>query len=255
MVPEGRAGSHRASLWEGLTLKLRAILIQAYIVLLVIIPAVPAAAEARKASIPEGFVYAEESIPGLVLEMRYAGSHNFVGEPIDGYVKERCILTKEAAQALKKVQEELEPFGLGVKVFDCYRPQMAVDRFVRWASDLSDTRMKTEFYPDVDKKNLFSEGYIAAKSSHSRGSTVDLTLVSLKGGDRNAELDMGSSFDFFGHRSWPDYQNVGPGSRAHRLLLQTLMKKHGFQPYAQEWWHFTLKGEPFPDTYFNFPVQ
>ncbi len=236
---------------------LRNIVTTAFLVLLAFASAAAAGAEtgAKKVNIPDGFVYAEETIPDLVLEMRYGGRHNFVGERIDGYVKDKCILTREAAQALKKVQEELKPFGLGIKVFDCYRPQMAVDRFVRWAADLSDTRMKAEFYPDVDKKNLFSDGYIAAKSSHSRGSTVDLTIVSLKKGEGNAELDMGSGFDFFGPRSWPDYLNVGSGQRAHRMLLQKVMTDNGFQPYAQEWWHFTLRGEPFPQTYFNFPVE
>jgi zinc D-Ala-D-Ala dipeptidase len=202
-----------------------------------------------------GFVYVDEMIPGLRLDLRYAGTHNFVGEPVDGYKKARCILTEEAAQALKKVQEELRPFGLGIKVFDAYRPQMAVDHFVRWAENVQDTRMKAEFYPDVDKRDLFKDGYIAAKSGHSRGSTVDLTIVALGDGDADRELDMGSGFDFFGRSSWPDSPQVASNPRAHRLLLRMVMEKHGFKPYAQEWWHFTLKGEPWPDTYFNFPVQ
>jgi zinc D-Ala-D-Ala dipeptidase len=203
----------------------------------------------------KGFVYADEMIPDLRLDLRYAGTHNFVGEPIDGYRKARCIMTEEAAQALKKVQEELRPFGLGIKVFDAYRPQMAVDHFVRWAGNVQDVRMKAEFYPDVDKRDLFKDGYIAAKSGHSRGSTVDLTIVSLGGGDEGRELDMGSAFDFFGRSSWPDSLQVAATPRAHRLLLRMVMEKHGFKPYPQEWWHFTLKGEPWPETYFNFPVQ
>jgi zinc D-Ala-D-Ala dipeptidase len=206
-------------------------------------------------TLPKGFVYADETIPDLRLELRYAGSHNFVGKPVDGYLKRRCILTREAADALKKVQEELRPFGLGVKVFDAYRPQMAVDHFVRWAHDLKDTRMKQEFYPDVDKKNLFRDGYIAAKSGHSRGSTVDLTIVSLGAKDAGRELDMGSGFDFFGLPSWPDSPQMPTPSREHRLLLRLVMEKYGFRPYPQEWWHFTLKDEPWPETYFNFPVQ
>lgn len=205
--------------------------------------------------LPKGFVYLDAMVPDLRLDLRYAGSHNFVGEPIDGYRKQRCILTREAAEALRKVQEELRPFGLGLKVFDCYRPQMAVDHFVRWARDLGDIRMKQEFYPDVEKKDLFRDGYIAAKSGHSRGGTVDLTIVSLAGEDAGRELDMGSGFDFFGRPSWPDNPEIAASARAHRLLLRQVMEKHGFRPYAQEWWHFTLKNEPWPDTYFNFPVQ
>lgn len=206
-------------------------------------------------TLPRGFVYLDQAIPGLLLDLRYAGALNFVGEPVDGYLKPRCILTAEAAEALKRVQEELRPFGLGLKVFDGYRPQRAVDHFVRWAGNIADTRMKAEFYPDVDKRDLFRDGYIAAKSSHSRGSTVDLTIVSLKGDDEGRELDMGSGFDYFGLSSWPDNPGTASSSRAHRLLLRELMVKHGFKPYPQEWWHFTLKQEPWPDTYFNFPVQ
>jgi D-alanyl-D-alanine dipeptidase len=194
-------------------------------------------------------------IPDLRLDLRYAGSHNFVGERIDGYLKQRCVLTREAAEALKKVQEDLRPFGLGLKVFDAYRPQRAVDHFVRWARDTADTRMKGEFYPGVEKKDLFRENYIAARSGHSRGSTVDLTIVSLSGEDAGREIDMGSGFDFFGPRSWPDHTGIPSSRRAHRMLLRMVMKKHGFQPDAREWWHFTLKGEPYPGTYFNFPVQ
>jgi D-alanyl-D-alanine dipeptidase len=206
-------------------------------------------------TLPKGFVYADEMIPDLLLELRYAGSHNFLGEPVDGYRKPRCILTREAAEALKKVQSELRPFGLGVKVFDAYRPQMAVDHFVRWARDVQDIRMKREFYPEVDKRDLFRDGYIAAKSSHSRGSTVDLTIVSLEGEDADRELDMGSGFDFFGLRSWLDSPRIPSPSRAHRLLLRVVMEKYGFKPYPQEWWHFTLKSEPWPESYFNFPVH
>ena len=212
-------------------------------------------ADGPAGTLPEGFVYADETIPALRLDLRYAGAHNFVGERIDGYRKPRCILTREAAEALKKVQEELRPCGLGLKVFDAYRPQMAVDHFVRWTRTVEDTRMKAEFYPDVDKKDLFQDGYIAAKSSHSRGSTVDLTIVSLRGEDADRELDMGSGFDYFGLRSWPDSSLVQSPPRAHRVLLRMVMEKYGFRPYPQEWWHFTLKREPWPETYFNFPVQ
>jgi D-alanyl-D-alanine dipeptidase len=210
---------------------------------------------ARAESLPDGFVYCEAVVPGIASEMRYATAHNFVGAPIAGYLKPRCILTRQAALALKSVQEELQPFGLGLKVFDAYRPQRAVDNFVRWAKDLHDTRMKGEFYPGVAKENLFAEDYIAARSGHSRGSTVDLTIVAVGGAAGGQDLDMGTGFDFFGPESWPAHAALAPQQRANRLLLQVLMKRAGFRPYAKEWWHFTLKDEPFPDTYFDFPVQ
>lgn len=210
-------------------------------------------------SLPEGFIRADTLIPNLVLEMRYNGNNNFIGEKIDGYMTDACIIHQNAAKALAQVQAQLSPFGLGIKIFDAYRPQMAVDHFVRWAKDTADTRMKAQFYPDVDKKDLFKEGYIASKSGHSRGSTVDITIISLDASpdpaSNPAELPMGSEFDFFGKVSWPLSKTVTPQQRANRMLLRTLMIKNGFKPYDQEWWHFTLANEPFPDTYFNFPVQ
>jgi D-alanyl-D-alanine dipeptidase len=142
---------------------------------------------------------------------------------------------------------------MGLKIFDAYRPQCAVDDFVRWGEDLPDTKMQTEYYPHVRKEDLFNEGYIAKKSSHSRGSTVDLTIICLD--EQSAELDMGTHFDFFGPEAWPGSPLVSSVHRAHRMLLQLLMNKHGFDFYPKEWWHFTLRNEPFPDTYFNFPVQ
>lgn len=202
--------------------------------------------------LPDGFVYLEDVIPAIRLEIRYCSNNNFIGRPVDGYRKPRAILTREAAAALQGVQEELVPFGFGVKVFDAYRPQRAVDNFVRWAADLDDTKAKVQYYPDVAKQDLFKDGYIAARSSHSRGSTVDLTIVELSSG---AELDMGSPFDFFGPASWPASTLVPPSRLANRLLLRTLMMKYGFNPYEQEWWHFTLAGEPYPETYFDFPVE
>ncbi len=205
--------------------------------------------------IPLGFLDAREIIPDLVLELRYASSHNFIGEPIDGYVSERLLMTREAALALAKVQADLNEFGLGLKVFDAYRPQRSVDHFVRWAKDLEDTRMKADFYPEVDKADLFEEGYIAARSGHTRGSTMDVTLVSLNPGGEAIELDMGSPYDYFGRVSWPNYRDISAPQRAHRLLLRTLMIRPGFVPYEQEWWHFTLANEPFPDTYFDFPIR
>ncbi len=212
-------------------------------------------AEPPSQKLPEGFVYIDEIIPDIVIELRYYTDHNFIGKKIDGYVKPRCILSRQATAALAKVQSELKSFGLGLKIFDAYRPQQAVDHFVRWAEDVEDTRMKSEFYPDVDKNNLIKDAYIASRSSHSRGSTVDLTIVSLQEEDAAKELDMGSCFDFFGAESWPYHPGIPSGSRAYRMLLHVLMKKHGFKEYPNEWWHFTLQNEPFPDTYFNFPVQ
>ncbi len=205
--------------------------------------------------LPQGFVYVDDTIPGISLEIRYFSDHNFVGQRIDGYTAPRCILTREAAEALKGVQEDLSRFGLGLKIFDAYRPQRAVDHFVRWGEDLGAVQMKKEFYPNVEKQDLFKDRYIDQKSGHSRGSTVDLTIIALDGQTPGAELDMGSSFDYFGPQSWPDSLDMGPDQRAHRMLLQNVMKNHGFKPYTKEWWHFTLVNEPFPDTYFDFPIK
>lgn len=213
------------------------------------------AAGADSEGLPNGFVYLEDYVPTIAVELRYYTGDNFVGRRIDGYLKHRCILTREAAEALKRAQQELKSFGLGLKVYDAYRPQRAVNHFVRWAKDTGDTAMKQAFYPRVKKKNLFKGGYIAARSSHSRGGTVDLTIVSLETAGPGEELDMGSPFDFFGPESWPYNPHATAGQRAHRLLLRMIMHKHGFEPYSKEWWHFTLKNEPFPDTYFDFPVQ
>jgi len=210
------------------------------------------AAPARAAGLPEGFRHLEDVVPGVVLDVRYFTSHNFLGVPVDGYEAPRVILTEQAARALVGVQATLGRFGLGLKVFDGYRPQRAVDHFVRWAEDLDDTRMKAEFYPDVDKANLFRDGYIAARSGHSRGSTVDLTIIDLATGQ---ELDMGTPFDFFGPPSWPESQAMPARVRANRALLQGVMVSHGFRPLTEEWWHFNLENEPFPDTYFDFPVR
>jgi zinc D-Ala-D-Ala dipeptidase len=201
------------------------------------------------------FVDASEAVPGLVVEMRYAGDHNFVGSRIDGYQRRLCLLTKQAAAALGAVQHDLAEQGLGLKVFDCYRPARAVAHFVQWAQNLSDQRGKDEFYPDVDKRDLFRDGYIAERSSHSRGSTVDITVVRLADGKPATELDMGTAFDRFSPRSWPGDPNVAAAARQNRALLAAAMTRRGFRPYDKEWWHFTLADEPFPDTYFDFPVR
>jgi len=208
-----------------------------------------------QSSRPKDFVDIEQVVPGIRKDIRYFTANNFVGERIDGYTAAKCLLTAKAAEALKRVQADLKPFGLGLKVFDCYRPQRAVNHFIRWAKNLGDTRMKGRFYPDVAKKNLFKEGYIAARSSHTRGSTVDLTLVAIAADGGAQEVDMGTGYDLFSPKSWPTSPQMRGGQRAHRMLLQTLMMKHGFALYPQEWWHFTLKDEPYPDTFFNFPVE
>jgi D-alanyl-D-alanine dipeptidase len=205
--------------------------------------------------LPTGFVYLDDAVPDIVLDIRYAGTDNFVGKPIDGYVKPAAISTSETAEALKNVQADLKRFGLGLKVFDAYRPQRAVNHFVRWAKDWQDTFMKSRYYPQVAKRDLFQKDYIAAKSGHSRGSTVDVTLIYREEDASTHELDMGTRFDFFDPRSWPEYPDLTASQRANRMLLQVVMEKHGFKPYPKEWWHFTLKQEPYPDTYFNFNVD
>ena len=212
-------------------------------------------ASANSYALPEGFVYLEDVAPSILIDLRYAGDNNFIGGPIDGYVKPRCIVTKEMAKALKRVQSELHSHGLGLKIYDSYRPQRAVDHFVRWAKDSNDTKMKDEYYPNVKKESLFNEGYIAGRSGHSRGSAVDLTIVSVNKPDSGQEIDMGSPFDLFDPKSWTKSPDVSPDQRANRLLLKTIMEKHGFQPYEKEWWHFTLRNEPYPNRYFDFPVE
>ena len=190
-------------------------------------------------------------VPGLIVDARYASSHNFVGRPIDGYRAPRCLLTQPAANALAEVARDLTERGLRIKVFDCYRPARAVADFVRWARDWRDQAAKAEFYPDVDKRTLFRDGYIASHSGHSRGSTIDMTLTRADG----AELDMGTPFDFFSPKSWPAASNVSVEAHTNRMRLAAAMQRRGFRPYPKEWWHFTLRNEPFPDTYFDVPVQ
>ncbi len=226
--------------------------------------------------IPDHFVDVQTVIPSVTLDIRYHGDHNFLGTRVDGYLAPKCFITAPAAEALAKVQAELQEFSLSVKIYDCYRPQQAVDHFVRWAKDIKDTKTKAEFYPTVDKRNLFRDGYIAEKSGHSRGSTIDLTIVPvpvpaegkyIPGQSLEAcylpaakrfkdnSIDMGTGFDCFHELSHPGNLKVGDPQRVKRLLLKTLMDKHGFKNYDKEWWHFTLRNEPYPDTYFDFPVK
>ena len=217
------------------------------------------------------FVTLAEAVPDAILEIRYYGTYNFVGARIDGYEQPVALLTKEAAAALKAVSDDVVSQGYRLKIYDAYRPQKAVDHFMRWAADISDTRMKPYFYADLDKSVLFEREYICEKSGHTRGSTVDLTLFDMTA---EKELDMGGTFDWFGPESHPDFcgnpetgeytgdNSASPAGRsitaeqfAHRMILRRAMLAHGFKPFDTEWWHFTLADEPFPDTYFTFPVR
>ena len=212
----------------------------------------------------------------IVVEARYYAGHNFMGRPVNGYEADKCLLTREAAEALARVQAEVRAFGLGVKAYDCYRPQRAVADFAAWARDVADNKMKAEFYPDIDKSRLFELGYIAERSGHSRGSTIDLTLIPLpapvqdlyREGDvlvrctavagerfRDNSLDMGTGYDCFSELSHTANARVGATAQRNRLLLKTVMEKHGFVNYAQEWWHYTLSDEPYPELYFDVPVR
>ncbi len=207
----------------------------------------------KSAPVPHpGFVYLTDVIPDITLDMRYYGTNNFIGDRVDGYAAPVAILSAKAADGLKRASDILNPQGYGLKIFDAYRPQTAVDHFVRWARDVRDTRQKAIFYPNVDKSKLFTLGYIARKSGHSRGSTVDLTLVDLRTGK---EVDMGSPFDFFGPISHHGTALITPEQTANREILKKAMVAGGFVPYSKEWWHYTLVNEPYPDTYFNFPVN
>ena len=219
----------------------------------------------------DDFVDIADFIPDAILEIRYHTSYNFVGAPIDGYEQPTALLTRAAAEALLAVSEDLKAQGYRIKIFDAYRPQCAVDHFVRWAADVSDTLMKPYFYPDLDKSVLFEQEYIMEKSGHTRGSTVDLTLFDMA---TEREVDMGGTFDWFGPESHPDFcgdpdagafngdnhespanRSITPEQFALRMVLREAMVRHGFKTLDSEWWHFTLKDEPYPDTYFTFPVK
>jgi D-alanyl-D-alanine dipeptidase len=247
------------------------ILTAAVLVAAAAVPATAVAGERRPADI----VDARTVIPDLVVDMRYLTARNFIGRPIAGYRAPVCLLTKRTAVALKRVEDELKPRGLGLKVYDCYRPQRAVDDFAAWGGDLGDQKMKPEFYPGVDKRDLFRDGYIARRSGHSRGSTVDLTIVPLAAPEPeapasapigacaavwaarlpDASIDMGTGFDCFGAVSHTANAGIGAQQMANRKLLKTLMAEQGFINNRQEWWHYTLGDEPYPGTYFDFPVE
>ncbi|MBR4572145.1 MAG: M15 family metallopeptidase [Prevotella sp.] len=208
-------------------------------------------------------------VPDAILEIRYFSTYNFVGARIDGYEQPKAMMTQRAADSLRAVSEDVKQMGYRLKIYDAYRPQRAVDHFVRWAADIPDTLMKRYFYPDLDKSVLFEQVYIAEKSGHTRGSTVDLTLFDM---NTEKEVDMGGTFDFFGPESHPDFcgnpdtdtfigsysaagRTITPQQFHNRMILRQAMLRHGFQPIDTEWWHFTLKDEPFPDTYFDLPVK
>ena len=217
------------------------------------------------------FVNLAEAVPDAILEIRYYSTYNFVGKRIEGYEQPTALLTQKAAEALRKVSDDVMTMGYRLKIYDAYRPQKAVDHFVRWAADSNDAKMKQYFYPDLVKSVLFKQDYIMEKSGHTRGSTVDLTLFDM---NTEKELDMGGTFDWFGPESHPDFcgnpdtgqytgdnhksptgRSITPEQFEHRMILRRTMIKHGFKPLDSEWWHFTLKEEPFPDTYFTFPVK
>ena len=198
-----------------------------------------------------GFVSIAREIPEVLLDIRYYSAYNFVGDRIDGYQAPAALLTREAAAALQTVSRKAQDMGYVLKVFDAYRPQSAIQHFMRWAENLSDERMKPIFYPNVEKKDLFRLGYISERSNHSRGSTVDLTLFDRRLG---RDVDMGGPFDFFGELSHPEYRGITETQYQNRMPLRSLMKEAGFRPISSEWWHFTRADEPYPETYFTFPV-
>ena len=198
------------------------------------------------------FVMLADFVPGIIQEIRYYSTYNFVGDRIDGYEIPCALMTKDAARALKAVSNKAAVMGYRLKVFDAYRPARAVRHFVLWGLEDLDQRMKPFFYPDLEKQEIFQKGYVASQSTHSRGSTVDLTLLDMRTGK---EADMGSPFDMFSEISHPDSRDVTPQQYDNRMLLQHVMVRNGFEPIDCEWWHFTLKNEPFPETYFDFPVS
>lgn len=234
------------------------------------------ASYAKSTILPADFVYLKDIDPSIIQDIRYATAHNFIGHPITGYEAAECILTKPAAAALAQVQKELKQSSLSLKVYDCYRPKKAVDEFIAWSKQPGLQQMKAEFYPRVNKADFFKLGYVVEKSGHTRGSTVDLTIVPLPVASQKAytptqnltscfapylkrfpdnTIDMGTGFDCMDELAHNDNRNISIVAWYNRIILKTLMEKYGFNPYREEWWHFTLKNEPHPDTYFNFQVS
>ncbi len=229
-------------------------------------------------ALPRDFVYLHQIAPSILQDIRYATANNFIGRPIKGYLAPHCILTRQAAKQLSLVQKELLQDGYSLKVYDCYRPAQAVNDFVSWSKNPNDTKMKQEYYPNVPKSQLFKQGYISSKSAHSRGSTVDLTVAKLPVKQQdlsqrpalapcftndhkqihdhvlNSEMDMGTGFDCLDRKSNDNDKTLSLTAMHNRELLRAAMVKHGFKPYYKEWWHYTLKHEPYPQRKFNFPV-
>lgn len=218
-------------------------------------------------ALPRGFVYLSKVAPSIIQDIRYYQSNNFVGHPLPGYEQPECVLTLQAAKALSLVQSQLQKKGLSLKVYDCYRPVKAVQAFVKW-SHSKDKGMKVKFYPREKKTKLFKKGYIAEYSGHSRGSTVDLTITALKGHSisgvdacyhkrraQDGSLDMGTNFDCMDPYSHVKHHAISKIAKRNRQLLRRLMMRYGFKPYSKEWWHFTLRREPYPKRYFNFPIR
>lgn len=226
-------------------------------------------------SLPPNFVYLKDIDPSIVQDIRYASDHNIVGEPLKGYNAAECILTLQAAQKLTAIQKELKKSSLSLKVYDCYRPQMTVDEFKKWSLS-SQQIMSDEFFPREPKDTFFAKGYIAEKSGHTRGSTVDITLVPIptpkqahyQRGEKlitcfadyqtryhDNSIDMGTGYDCLDELSHPTNRNISATAYNNRMLLRDIMFKYGFKGIPTEWWHFTLSDEPYPDTYFNFPIQ
>lgn len=199
-----------------------------------------------------GFVVVTDVVPDAILEIRYFSTFNFMGVRVDGYNAPIAYLTKEAADSLKAVSDDVKAMGYRLKIFDAYRPQCAVDHFVRWSKEASDTLMKQYFYPDIEKPRLFLEGYIAKKSKHTCGSTIDLTLFDM---NTEKEVDMGTPFDWLGIESHPNYSGVTPEQHKNRMILRDAMQRHGFKGISTEWWHFSLRNEPYPNTYFTFVIE
>ncbi len=213
----------------------------------------PVAAKTAAVTDASDFVVVADEIPDVLQEMRYYSAYNFVGSHIDGYDEPLALMTKEAVTALKHAADDFRREGYVIKIYDAYRPQRAVDHFMRWGSDMQDTKMKDYFYPTItDKADIIAGGYVARKSGHSRGSTLDMTVVNMKTG---AEIDVGEHFDYFGERSHTEYTGVTPQQRANRRFIKTVMERNGFYGIDEEWWHFTLQDEPYAHTFFDFPVS
>ena len=207
-------------------------------------------------TLPEGFVFLENEIPNLMVDLRYSKDENFLGKKVEGYKSEqKAVGTLELARALRRVQKKLELQGLGLKIYDAYRPQRAVNNFIAWSRVQNDTLKKSKYYPYLPKAKLFELGFIASKSGHSRGSTVDLTLVYLSRECRGKKLDMGGNWDFFGDLSNYGFEDLNKNQKQNRKKLRDVMTTSGFKPYEKEWWHFTLINEPYPNKYFDFTVE